>query len=134
MEDPVTGCRGCASGAGGERNIFGNKYGQYLAGIQVARERRLEQQRLQRQQEQQEEDEEEESDEEKEEKQQVSDETPYGLEPQQASIWADEEEERDLELPEDVVAESGSAAAAREARAALDAYNSGASAGKRQRT
>jgi hypothetical protein len=32
---------GCASGSGGERNIFGNKYGQYLAAIQVAREDRL---------------------------------------------------------------------------------------------
>lgn len=40
FEDPVTGCRGCASG-GGEVNIFGNKYGQYLADIQVAREDQL---------------------------------------------------------------------------------------------
>ena len=38
IEDPNTGCRGCASGSGG--NIFGNKYGQYLAAIQVAREER----------------------------------------------------------------------------------------------
>ena len=38
VEDPTTGCRGCASGPGGQRNIFGNKYGQYLAAIQVARE------------------------------------------------------------------------------------------------
>ena len=37
-EDPVTGCRGCASGPGGESNIFGNKYGQHLAAIQIARE------------------------------------------------------------------------------------------------
>lgn len=41
IEDPMTGCRGCASGNGGERNIFGNKYGQYLAAIQVAREDKL---------------------------------------------------------------------------------------------
>ena len=40
IEDPVTGCRGCASGPGGEKNIFGNRYGQYLAAIQVAREAR----------------------------------------------------------------------------------------------
>lgn len=40
IEDPVTGCRGCASGSGGASNIFGNKYGQYLATIQVAREER----------------------------------------------------------------------------------------------
>jgi len=36
IEDPVTGCRGCASGS--SHNIFGNKYGQYLAAVQVARE------------------------------------------------------------------------------------------------
>ena len=36
VECPTTGCRGCASG--GARNIFGTKYGQYLAKIQVARE------------------------------------------------------------------------------------------------
>jgi len=38
VEDPFTGCLGCASGPGGQRNIFGNKYGQYLAAIQIARE------------------------------------------------------------------------------------------------
>lgn len=38
VEDPFSGCMGCASGKGGQRNIFGNKYGQYLAAIQVARE------------------------------------------------------------------------------------------------
>lgn len=37
----MKGCRGCASGPGGSANIFGNKYGQYLAAIQVAREERL---------------------------------------------------------------------------------------------
>eukprot|EP00953_Heterococcus_sp_UTEX-ZZ885_P028696 15295-Heterococcus_DN1.PRE.2 len=37
VEDPNTGCRGCASGPGGQRNIFGNKYGQYLAAIHMAR-------------------------------------------------------------------------------------------------
>lgn len=36
--EPTTGCRGCASGS--NNNIFGNKYGQYLAGIQIAREER----------------------------------------------------------------------------------------------
>ena len=41
IEDPITGCRGCASGIGGCANIFGNKYGQYLAAIQIAREQRL---------------------------------------------------------------------------------------------
>lgn len=36
VEDVNTGCRGCASGAGGNKNIFGNKYGQYLAAIQAS--------------------------------------------------------------------------------------------------
>eukprot|EP01059_Diplonema_ambulator_P014424 TRINITY_DN25336_c0_g1_i1.p1 TRINITY_DN25336_c0_g1~~TRINITY_DN25336_c0_g1_i1.p1 ORF type:complete len:268 (+),score=101.98 TRINITY_DN25336_c0_g1_i1:64-804(+) len=40
VEDKFCGCRGCASGRGGKRNIFGNKYGQYLAAIQVSREER----------------------------------------------------------------------------------------------
>ena len=41
-QDPTTGCLGCASGKGaGPRNIFGNKYGQYLAAVQVAREERM---------------------------------------------------------------------------------------------
>ena len=40
-QDPTTGCRGCASGKGaGPTNLFGNKYGQYLAAVQVAREER----------------------------------------------------------------------------------------------
>jgi bud site selection protein 31 len=38
IEDATTGCRGCASGSGHFGNIFGNKYGQYLAAIQLARE------------------------------------------------------------------------------------------------
>lgn len=38
IEDPTTGCKGCASGS--SHNIFGNKYGQYLAAIQIAREER----------------------------------------------------------------------------------------------
>lgn len=33
----MAGCHGCASGPGGQRNIFGNKYGQYLAAIHMAR-------------------------------------------------------------------------------------------------
>ena len=40
--DPTTGCMGCASGTGaGPRNIFGNKYGQSLAAVQMAREKRM---------------------------------------------------------------------------------------------
>jgi bud site selection protein 31 len=41
IEDSTTGCHGCASGPGGHKNIFGNKYGQYLAAIQIAREEKL---------------------------------------------------------------------------------------------
>ena len=40
--DPTTGCRGCASGVGQPRNIYGNKYGQNLAAVQIAREKRME--------------------------------------------------------------------------------------------
>lgn len=41
-QDPTTGCLGCASGKGaGPRNIFGNKYGQYLTAVQIAREDRV---------------------------------------------------------------------------------------------
>ncbi|KAL7555993.1 hypothetical protein ACA910_005178 [Epithemia clementina (nom. ined.)] len=49
VHDPTTGCLGCFSGPGALNNIFGNKYGQYLAAIQIAREQRaaaLRQQRL----------------------------------------------------------------------------------------
>ena len=38
VQSKLTGCRGCCSGPGGYHNIFGNKYGQYLAAIQIARE------------------------------------------------------------------------------------------------
>jgi bud site selection protein 31 len=38
IQEKHSGCRGCASGPGGYHNIFGNKYGQYLARIQIARE------------------------------------------------------------------------------------------------
>lgn len=41
--DVTCGCLGCASGEGGFRNIFGNKFGQSLASIQHAREARAEQ-------------------------------------------------------------------------------------------
>ena len=40
VQSKHAGCRGCASGSGGEYNIFGNKYGQFLAAIQIAREAR----------------------------------------------------------------------------------------------
>lgn len=54
-QDPTTGCLGCASGKGaGPRNIFGTKYGQYLAAVQIAREERLQKLEEKRQQEEQE--------------------------------------------------------------------------------
>jgi bud site selection protein 31 len=53
--DPTTGCRGCASGEGQPRNIFGNKYGQNLAAVQVAREKRMEELERKRQREEEEE-------------------------------------------------------------------------------
>ena len=37
-QDPTTGCRGI----GQPRNVFGNKYGQNLAALQIAREKRME--------------------------------------------------------------------------------------------
>ena len=46
-----TGCLGCATGKGaGPLNIFGNKYGQNLAAVQIARERRMEAKRLREEQ------------------------------------------------------------------------------------
>ena len=45
---------GCASGKGaGPLNIFGNKYGQNLAAVQIARERRAEAKRLREEEEEQ---------------------------------------------------------------------------------
>lgn len=50
-KDPTTGCMGCASTTeGGQpRNIFGTKYGQNLAAVQIAREKRMEEMEKQRQ-------------------------------------------------------------------------------------
>ena len=48
VECPTTGCRGCASSSDAPRNIFGNKYGQHLAGVQVRREEREEQKESQK--------------------------------------------------------------------------------------
>lgn len=49
-----TGCLGCASGKdSAPKNIFGNKYGQNLAAVQIAREKRMAAMKKQREQEQQ---------------------------------------------------------------------------------
>lgn len=61
-QDPTTGCRGCASGVGQPRNIFGNKYGQNLAAVQIAREERMEELERKRLREEEEEEEKEELD------------------------------------------------------------------------
>ncbi|CAH0488581.1 unnamed protein product [Peronospora farinosa] len=46
VQEKHSGCRGCASGPGGYHNIFGNKYGQYLARIQIARESKKDTEKL----------------------------------------------------------------------------------------
>lgn len=57
-QDPTTGCLGCASGKdAGPRNIFGNKYGQNLAAVQIAREKRREEMEKKRQEEEEREEE-----------------------------------------------------------------------------
>jgi bud site selection protein 31 len=50
-KDPTTGCMGCAStrSDGQSQNIFGNKYGQNLAAVQIAREQRMERKQQQEQ-------------------------------------------------------------------------------------
>jgi len=62
-QDPTTGCLGCASGKNaGPMNIFGNKYGQNLAAVQVARDTRMEAMALRREAQRLKEDEEEKND------------------------------------------------------------------------
>jgi bud site selection protein 31 len=80
---------GCASGKNaGPRNIFGNKYGQNLAAVQVAREKRAEQRQLaqiQEQQQQQQQQADRDDDDEE-----TDDEDDYGPTPT-AGIWAGSE-------------------------------------------
>ena len=40
IQDPNTGCTGCCSGDVKGGNVFGNRYGQRIAGIQIGREER----------------------------------------------------------------------------------------------
>ena len=40
VKSQFSGCLGCATGKSGLKNIFGNKYGQSLAKIQILREKR----------------------------------------------------------------------------------------------
>eukprot|EP01041_Mallomonas_annulata_P005316 gene5316-10627_t len=126
IEDPVTGCRGCASGPGGNRNIFGNKYGQYLAAIQVAREERLAQ--LQLQENNLHDDDEDEDDDDNEDDEEQEEEKKQDLGPvcnadgssgSKNSVWAQDGEEN-IQLPQEVIGQVN-AAAAKEGKAALKA-------------
>jgi bud site selection protein 31 len=150
IEDPVTGCHGCASGPGGNKNIFGTKYGQYLAAIQVAREER---QRL-REELAAQQDREAQQGEEDEGKGESSDseDDDHGPRPvssagldidgsgssSKAGIWAQRDEEEAVELPEGAIGVM-SGDADREGRAAMKGLGAGANGGdghhnKKQRT
>jgi bud site selection protein 31 len=138
IEDPTTGCRGCASGS--RDNIFGNKYGQYLAAIQVAREERRGQ--LMAAQaaaaattdDNSADDEDDCSDnEEKEDSEEESDvdapvETADGRSKPKVNIWARNATENSLELSKEMVGQHD-AEAQREAMAAMSKSGIGSSGG-----
>lgn len=135
IEDATTGCHGCASGPGGESNIFGNKYGQYLAAIQVAREERMAQ--MEEAKDRAEADETEDSG-------SSTDGDDFGpvadadgksaAATARASIWAREDEALRNVIPEDAVG-TLSAEAAREGRMAMKTLGgSTAPTAKKQRT
>jgi bud site selection protein 31 len=89
-QDPTTGCLGCASGKGaGPRNIFGNKYGQYLAAVQVAREERMQKldEKRRQEEEQRRQIEEDAGRDEGDDEETEDDESDYGPQPE-AGIWA----------------------------------------------
>lgn len=122
IEDPTTGCRGCASGPGGCRNIFGNKYGQYLAAIQIAREEK----QAALEAEENEEGENEEDDVEEE---------AFDIEgnaKKRAALWASTEEETAVDLPLEFLG-TEDASAELEARGALRHVGSDTRAAKKQR-
>ena len=148
IEDPTTGCRGCASGS--SHNIFGNKYGQYLAAIQVAREdraaaRRALAEQKHREEEEEEDDEEDENDEDGSDdnedgtgQQEDEDEGPVALangssDAKVDAIWASKDQEKDIALEDEMIGELGPEAK-REAmqaaqRAGRSAGGGGAGAG-----
>ena len=95
IEDATTGCRGCASGPGGNKNIFGNKYGQYLAAIQIAREQKRAADEGRREQD--------ESDQEDSDEEQGPVGAADGTSGVAPSIWAADGEEDNIELPEGVL-------------------------------
>lgn len=103
VEDPTTGCQGCASGPGGCKNIFGNKYGQYLAAIQIAREERRAAREAAEAEEAEREDDEDGASDDEEDKEEAG---PVGhldgssMAKTGPSLWATEEEEAGMELPD----------------------------------
>lgn len=118
IEDPMTGCRGCASGS--SSNIFGNKYGQYLAAIQIAREERIAQrQAIQKQLQEEREAEAAEENSDEEDSDDESSGRPSEAEedlgpvvsadgssaPKAAPVWATSESEQNLELEEGMIGE-----------------------------
>lgn len=116
IEDPTTGCRGCASGSGGKRNIFGNKYGQYLAAVQIARENRNKGQNIE------EHSEEEDVDENNEEIITHVDNIDGSSAKVRKSIWAANiEEELSIELPENSMGEDD-ISGLNETKAAIESY------------
>lgn len=89
-KDPTTGCMGCASTteAGQPKNIFGNKYGQNLAAVQVARELRMqEMEKLREKQQAEAAARQEEDDDGEEETDDETDDEDYGPSPA-AGVWA----------------------------------------------
>lgn len=119
IEDPITGCRGCASGPGGNKNIFGNKYGQYLAAIQIARERKAE---LDAQEAAENDGDGSDQDRKQSSGDEDDEDAPVGAADgssgkSKSSIWAQQEEEDDIDLPEETIGVS-SGDAEREGRAA----------------
>lgn len=125
IEDPVTGCRGCASGPGGNRNIFGNKYGQYLAAIQVLREERLSalQGNFNTQQDEDEDEKDDDEDDEEDEEEEVVG-AADGSSGKKSSVWVADDEADRISLPQEVIG-TLDASAEKEGRSALKSIGSG---------
>lgn len=131
IEDAVTGCHGCASGPGGDKNIFGNKYGQYLAAIQVAREDRENRKTS-------EDDEKNDSDEDSDDSASNSSEQgPVGAKDgssgKKSSVWAPEEEADTILIPSEAIGVL-SGEADREGRSAMRVVSSHVDSGGGQQS
>jgi hypothetical protein len=118
IEDPTTGCRGCASGS--SHNIFDNKYGQYLAAIQVAREEKMARKAMLLERLRQEQEEE------------AAQESDVGPQPD-ATLWASTDHAEQIELTRDMIGqldpearmEAATAASKLGIGSAVEAYPSG---------